>query len=397
MRRFANVFFSLWCIAQSTAIGQSAPPKVPANLFAKPSGPFPVGTYDSLWIDQSRGEPFTKDTGDRRHLMVQIWYPAEASPSGDTALYIRNPSEFSEPVFKSILHVKTNAVNGAPLARGERRYPVVLYNHGGAWTRFSATFTTEMLASNGYVVVSVDHTGFNKTKQFPDGYTFVADTLTTPTPTKVFRTDALASWDWLNQSVFPVWVADARFVLDQLEVVNRDPGPFQGRLDLDRIGALGWSFGGATSIELTLVDPRIKAAVDHDGQLFDKARSHGSSRPVMLMHNTDDPTARGTAETKEVMKELVAQTKTWDSLFLARTTAPWYEVTLARTNHGHFSDLWLLHLYPRDTTTLAPQRAFDIINAYTLAFFDKYLRARPAPLLERPSADFPEVTFRAKP
>jgi hypothetical protein len=45
---------------------------------------------------------------------------------------------------------------------------------------------------------------------------------------------------------------------------------------------------------------------------------------------------------------------------------------------------------------LPGRRGHEIINAYTLAFFDHYLKGRSSPLLAGPSAEFPEVTFRRK-
>ena len=41
-------------------------------------------------------------------------------------------------------------------------------------------------------------------------------------------------------------------------------------------------------------------------------------------------------------------------------------------------------------------RALQITNAYTLAFFDRYLRDRPSPLLAGPSPDHPEVEFESR-
>jgi predicted dienelactone hydrolase len=351
---------------------------------------------DTLWIDSSRGERQTKNPADKRHLMIQIWYPAEVAEGAETVKYIGKPEEFNNlPAFRPVLHVRTNAVAGAPLARGEARYPVLLYNHGGSWTRFSATFTTEMLASHGYVVVSVDHTGFNKSVLFPDGYRYQADTLTMPVPKPGnFRATIDENWDYLGNEVFPTWVADARFALDRVEQLNRAAGLFQGRLDLDRIGALGWSFGGATAVQLTQEDPRVKAAVDQDGQLFGVVRERGSTRPVMLMHNDSDPTRQVPDSLRSFMAEAVAKVRGFDSTFRARTQADWYTVTIARTGHGHFSDLTLF--FPRDTSQMEPRRAHQIINAYTLAFFDTYLRGKPSPLLAGPSPDHPEVTFRKR-
>ena len=67
---------------------------------------------------------------------------------------------------------------------------------------------------------------------------------------------------------------DVTFAIDQLEVLNRSEGPLQGRLDLNRVGAAGHSFGAYTTLavagevlgrpggrEISLADPRIKAAI----------------------------------------------------------------------------------------------------------------------------------------
>jgi hypothetical protein len=66
-------------------------------------------------------------------------------------------------------------------------------------------------------------------------------------------------------------------------------------------------------------------------------------------------------------------------------------VTLAKTQHGHFSDLLLANAPPGQ---LDPRRAHEIILAYTLAFFDKYLNGRDSSLLAAHSSPYPEVTFR---
>jgi len=42
------------------------------------------------------------------------------------------------------------------------------------------------------------------------------------------------------------------------------------------------------------------------------------------------------------------------------------------------------------------QRGYDIINAYSLAFFDQHLQGRPAALLDGPSKQYPEVIFEAR-
>jgi len=42
------------------------------------------------------------------------------------------------------------------------------------------------------------------------------------------------------------------------------------------------------------------------------------------------------------------------------------------------------------------QRAHDIINAYSLAFFDRHLKDRQVALLDGPAEEFPDVLFETR-
>jgi predicted dienelactone hydrolase len=195
--------------AATVAAQTPARPPIPAEPFAAPGGPYAVGTREFHWIDSGRAEIFTKDTADRRHVMVQVWYPAPPQAAGtEKSPWIRNLDQYKDsPEFKQVAHIRTNSVFEAPVLAG--RWPVLIYNHGGGWTRWSGTFTTEMLASHGYVVFSVDHAGFNKITDFPDGYHFAIDTLGPPKSTGDVGVDAPAFFKWLEQYAFGVWVADS--------------------------------------------------------------------------------------------------------------------------------------------------------------------------------------------
>ncbi len=369
-------------------------PRIPDRPFVTPAGPYPVGTREYFWTDSSRAEPYTRDPGDYRKVVVQLWYPARPGTGSDTAHYLLRPAEFASRMgARAARRARTNSVLDADPARvGDSVFPVLLYNHGGAWTRWSATFATEWLASHGYVVVSVEHFGFNQTVRYPDGTPFKADTLQFPKETGDGEKDALAAWAFLDDPVFKIWEADARFALDQLELLNRGPGPFEGRLDLANVGAFGWSFGGALAVQLSADDPRVVAAVGHDGQLFGDVRSRGTSRPVLQMHHGVDDALAYPEKQREAVRRLMALTQSWDDAARTLSTADWYAVTIAGSDHGDFSDLSLF--YPRGKERIEPRRAHEIINAYTLAFFDRYLRGRPAPLLDG-DPPYPEATLRA--
>ena len=65
----------------------------------------------------------------------------------------------------------------------------------------------------------------------------------------------------------------------------------------------------------------------------------------------------------------------------------------------NFSDMPLYCRLRRFTNAgpIAPERAMRIVNDYALAFFDKYLKGAPEPLLDQPLSRYPEVDFRTGP
>ena len=397
MYTFLSMRFILSFVLLAVVLPAQTPlsPGVADHPFIPLNGPYAVGVHEFLWIDHKRDEPFTRDQTDRRHVLARVWYPAEKSPGADPAPYIYDPKEFGEaPLYKRLTGVKTNSVTDAPMVKTPRRFPVLLYQPGGGMARFTATFVTEQLASHGFVVVTCDHAGFDPTVLFPDGFQFKADTLLAPEPTGKLEDDAQKSFAWLRKDIFPTWTADASFALDQIEELDRTSGQrFYKRLDLSRIGMLGWSFGGATSVQMSKDDRRVKAAIDQDGQLFGDVAAKGTPKPVMLMHHgmvdkTPNPADQPTLTT------LMRQVEEENRSLLDHSTNDRYEVTLADTQHGHFSDLLLANPPPGQ---LDPRRAHEIILAYTLAFFEKYLNGRDSTLLTAPSSPYPEVTFRRLP
>jgi hypothetical protein len=76
-----------------------------------------------------------------------------------------------------------------------------------------------------------------------------------------------------------------------------------------------------------------------------------------------------------------------------------YYVQIPGMFHVNFTDLpyWspLMPLLGQ-TGPLDAQRGFDIVNAYSLAFFDKELKGQPSPLLDGPSKQYPEVIFELR-
>jgi predicted dienelactone hydrolase len=377
--------------------------RVPVRLFAgEPRGAHRTGTFEELWIDEARGEATTSNPDDARHLMVQVWYPAAFAEDPPRAPYAlsRNlyPKDEGSRWLDDAAEVRTNSVLNAPLAPAAAPFPVLIYNPGGYHPPFSATFQTEFLASHGYVVVAIGHTGLTRIERFPDGYVYRPDA--NPAFISEEEGKGLAPVEYLrlqlqrfSQQMMPVHVQDIRFALDRLERMNATRGGrFHRRLDLGRVGSLGWSLGGALSMQASRDEPRIKAAINLDGWLFTDAVETGTHRPVLQMHGAlDFSPAEGFAAEKE--RSSVAEARLWR--FYSKTGSDWFNVTLQRAGHGHFSDRTLFE--PVEEGQMHPRLAHDIVNRYTLEFFDRYLRgATETPLLAG-RVSYPEVELVKQP
>jgi hypothetical protein len=99
-----------------------------------------------------------------------------------------------------------------------------------------------------------------------------------------------------------------------------------------------------------------------------------------------DPFANDRESAGARERRLVAETLPWR--LYARTGAEWYDVTLKRAEHEHFSDRALFE--PQSPTLIHPRAAHELINLVTLEFFDEHLRqAADAPWLSgrRPHPD----------
>ncbi|MBL8987323.1 MAG: hypothetical protein JNJ80_13720 [Gemmatimonadetes bacterium] len=382
----------------------------PVIRLPKPSGPYAVGQTWLVVVDSSRKERFSTEPGAIRRFPVKIWYPATPGSTGMPADYA-DPREFAAPglpapLFGHLRLMKTNALIGAPLAT-DQRFPLLVFSHGYGGTFGQNTVQMEELASRGYVVASIAHPGESAWAPFPDGGGMPMDTATTnrmvrratPEAMKEMLAD-MAKFDsiatpeegvpmlrsFLAKTDEPLrsesvaeWAADTRVLLDLFATFDHGGAdtPFHGRVDLDRIGVFGMSYGGATAGEFCRLDDRCKAGLNIDGGQYGGLMDDSLRVPFMIMSSS--------------------QAYGLHLPVLAVTRAPAFLVKVPETTHVGLTDLPLLA--PRVfrwiglSGSLDADRRSRIMTAYVVAFFDSFLKKEPSPLLEGPSAEFPEVSI----
>lgn len=381
-----------------------------------PGGPFAVGGMRMRLVDPSRYEVHTAQPFDRRALMVQIWYPAvpalnaRPQPLIDRIDLLRDAVNGEAwPVgwlLDDLGRIATHTVPGAPVAKASAPYPVVAFSHGLGGLGVQNILLCEELASRGYIVVSIERRFDGLATIFPDGSvsTFRGEAYRhedPPLPKAIeadldrvrfsedaavigaaFRklvalqpAEAASDRFWLDY-----WSEDQRFVIDRIAAMANGAlaSPFQGRIDLSRIGVMGMSFGGSTAQITCSRDSRCRAGINMDGSsaiLIDLAPQ---TRPFLYFNS---------------------EQLSVGSQFLARDLggSSWVKITDAQ--HYDFTDLPAVLPIARQiglTGPVEPSHVQAILKAYVVAFFDRHLRGRPAPLLERSRPPWADVRFRTQ-
>ncbi len=376
-------FLFLWTLLFVTAVLLTtimAVPKLPT-----PTGPYAVGTRTFHLVDTSRTELFSQSKTAPRELMVQLWYPAQKPAKDKPAPFVAD-FEIGGPAIArrlgfppfTVRHidlVRTHSHEEALLLPGAKRFPTVIFSHGYMGIRSQNTWQMEALASQGYVVVAPNHTYGAIITVFPDDRV-VFGMMEPPDDMPVTTAGRLG----MRQ-----WAADIQFILDQLAVWNEEAGHFlNGRLDLNRIGLFGHSMGGGAALQtvlngahcraLLLLDPWLKP---YDAEEMDQSLS----LPLLAMMSMGD----FGQENGEMAQRLAMGNAAASIVF-----------TIAGSGHYDYSDLPLLSpLLTRLVGAKGPingRLVARIINEYTLAFFDAYLRERPLGLLNGEPA-YKEVVF----
>jgi pimeloyl-ACP methyl ester carboxylesterase len=156
-----------------------------------------------------------------------------------------------------------------------------------------------------------------------------------------------------------VWTADTGDVVDWLEGAahERDLAFLRGRIDLDRLGVFGMSFGGATATRFCGLDDRCRSGVNLDGQVYGDVVGRPPGGPFMFMNNERSTGMNRVAfdATEEIA----------------------YHVTVPGTRHADFTDA--NHVLPVARRidmfgSIGPARMSQIMNGLLTGFFDEHLR-----------------------
>jgi dienelactone hydrolase len=199
---------------------------VPYDPFAR--GRFPVGVRT---VAERRGD---------RALAIEVWYPASDEHAGeDVAPATRDTYE----LVPGLPTAWQEAARDATARPG--RFPLVAFSHGYGGHRRQSTFLSTHLASHGYVVAAVDHTGNT-----------ILDVMQALLVQQAGGT--YPDYRTILDEFIVARPADVSFAIDRL---FDGAGGLEGRIDRERVGMAGHSFGGWTTLAVTGLDRRVRAAL----------------------------------------------------------------------------------------------------------------------------------------
>lgn len=315
---------------------------LPAIIFPqfspiRPTGEYKVKTISYTLTDPERLETFA-DQNENRKVTIQFWYPDNSTET----------------------------------------YPLVVFSHGSFGFRGSNRSTFEELASNGYVVCSIDHTYHAFFTKQTDGKIiivnsgFLNDAIAATNDDFDVRTTYLKTQEWLQ-----IRLGDMNLVLndilDKADQTNSD-GVYH-LINTDKIGLFGHSLGGATAAELGRERKDIDAAIVIDGTML--GEEVGLKNDSVILNNTPYPIPLLNIYNESHFEDATKYAATYDNMVATANAADAKQTVIKGAGHLNFTDLPLFSPFLAGllgTGEVDSRYCIETMNQIVLNYFNYYLK-----------------------
>ncbi len=330
----------------------------------KKLGAYPVGVTTIELVDNSRTDSATNGP---RTLLTEIWYPATDDSRGlpknkFSDFFLRGQSPELNDMLKKFFKVgldeidgrfKNEAVRDARVREG--KFPLIIFSHGNGGIRAQNAFWCDHMASHGYIIMSADHTG-NCAATCVGGKVI---------PYNVGR--------MMNSS--QERPKDVSFLIDTMGRMNAGADSrFAGRVEMDKIGVAGHSYGGYTCGAVIESDKRVKAIIPMTPVWPTRTNF---TTPLLIFLASEDKTLG--AMTNQTIRHRYEESK-----------GPHYFVEIVDGGHFTYTDMFQADpnfgdgvgkgrriTRPGEEITYLPADiAHEITDSYSVAFFGVYLKGQ---------------------
>jgi predicted dienelactone hydrolase len=294
---------------------------------------------------------------------VAVWYPTAAKAA---------PFEYDDSFLGKV------ANNAAPSAACVRTVPLIVFSHGYTGCALQSIFLVEELARHGYVVAAPDHADASlchtRSLELKRDQPHAAP----PKQPGIFKPEA-----W-NDATRKDRREDIEVVINALLADTE----FGKVINAEKVGLAGHSLGGYTVVGMaggwpSWRDERVRAVLALSPYVMPfqaKKTLSGVRVPLMYQGGTLDMG--------------ITPFLTGPHGAYAAANPPVYFVELR--NAGHFA--WVNCGHERSTEAcLANVTNARLIDEYSVAFFDKYLKGENEPLLQKKNPALADFLFRQAP
>lgn len=406
--RYSLISLGLCLVMVSAVIGYL----IPVFEFPEPGGPYSVGLKPLYLEDTARPDFISKEKGDYRKLVLNIYYPSDkeiVSPQsyldeGYNVAFARSLG-MPELIFSHLPRVESPIQENLPVT-ARQELPAIILSHGLGWNSELYTSLIQELVSQGYVIIGVEHTYENALtlydgKRIPqnraimdamdenlnlDRFQVLLDEFREEEDSvqKLKQMRAMVDTLPYNES-FARWSADIIFAMDELERLNVEESSFLfGKINTNHIGLLGHSWGGAAVVQAASQDSRAKAVINMEGaqwgQLIDTTL-HIPLLSVLADRNYEDFFTPNVYIYDQVTKD------------------NYYQVIIRETGHASFGDIpyWAQLPQLTDAGTIDPERMTRLTTALIMNFFKKHVEQKELDLTRVfNKQEYPELTFEKK-
>lgn len=315
---------------------------IPAILFPQYKPLAQTGNFDIETVSYTLTDPERKESNldhtESRDVTIQFWYP------------------------KSL----------------NEKLPLVVFSHGAFGYRGSNYSTFVELASNGYVVCSIDHTFQSFFTKETDGNVvianmdFINDAISVQNEDYDKQREFALTHDWLN-----LRLDDTNFVLNDILSKCKDSASDKvyQLIDEEKIGLFGHSLGGATAAQLGRVRNDIQAVIVVDGTMIGEITGLENEREIL--NETQYPIPILNLYNEEHFKDALDNSSKYANMVVKNNSVYASQIVIKGSGHLNFTDL------PMFSPTLAKllgtgkvdsRYCIETMNQIILDYFNYYLK-----------------------
>ena len=305
-----------------------------------PTGPYAVATSRYTYTDENRLETFVGNKA-YRQVNVTVWYPQ-------------------------------------PVAGGET-FPLVLFLHGGLGLETSNESLYLELASHGYVVWAIGHPHHALWTRDTDGrITFVNRDYSRALQREDARSDGQQSFSYY-QEWMAIRTGDINLVLDTIlqQAVNGAAGVYR-LVDVERIGVMGHSLGGAAALAIPRQRTNIAAVIALEAPFLYDIVGVANGEFVWLEEAYPSPVLNIYSDSSwEYLHEWPQYGR--NAALLTEPPATVYNLHLPGAGHFSLTDLvlvgpLLVRFLEGEASSQDGSEYLQAVNHACLTFFDRYLQ-----------------------